>query len=312
MSWVLGEASAAVRRWTELGLEPPPLTVNASTIEATELPQAALTEAALRDSDVAPAALRLELPNGVLAGRGLLIQHELQALHALGVGLSVDVSDLDIESLERAAAFAIFDIKIDLRSTASPRRREQAARVVKEARSLGLIVTAKRAETLQDLALLESLGCQRVQGYSFGAPMSAAEIEELLGARRSGQTGATNGEHGGSDRSNPRVPLLSGVERVVRVPATGGATQLLGAMLVDLSEGGMQLRLADSAEVGDELRLVLTPSASIEPIEVRLEAVAVRDLQGTYGVHGPYLELPLALPDTIAREVARRGRSAAA
>mgnify|MGYP002134996325 CR=1 FL=1 len=48
------------------------------------------------------------------------------------------------------------------------------------ARSLGMSVVAQGVESIEVLHLLESLGCDEVQGYLFAKPMPVAELEHLL------------------------------------------------------------------------------------------------------------------------------------
>jgi EAL domain-containing protein (putative c-di-GMP-specific phosphodiesterase class I) len=44
-------------------------------------------------------------------------------------------------------------------------------------------VTAEGLETDEQLAFVASLGCDEVQGFKFGAPMSASALEEALAVR---------------------------------------------------------------------------------------------------------------------------------
>ena len=54
-------------------------------------------------------------------------------------------------------------------------------------RALGMTVVAEGVETPEQAALLQSQGCQRLQGYWLGRPMAAPSFEEYLRASREGQ-----------------------------------------------------------------------------------------------------------------------------
>jgi EAL domain-containing protein (putative c-di-GMP-specific phosphodiesterase class I) len=49
------------------------------------------------------------------------------------------------------------------------------------AQELGLITVAEGVETVAQAQLLESYGCDAAQGYLYGRPMTAEELEELCG-----------------------------------------------------------------------------------------------------------------------------------
>ena len=50
--------------------------------------------------------------------------------------------------------------------------------------AMKLDVTAVGVESAGQQAILEAHGCRRMQGYRFGPPMAAAEIEALLLSRQ--------------------------------------------------------------------------------------------------------------------------------
>ncbi|HTD34022.1 MAG TPA: EAL domain-containing protein, partial [Candidatus Elarobacter sp.] len=56
--------------------------------------------------------------------------------------------------------------------------------IVAVARTLGLHVTAEGLETDEQVAFVASLGCDEVQGFRFGGPMPASQLEEALAPQR--------------------------------------------------------------------------------------------------------------------------------
>jgi EAL domain-containing protein (putative c-di-GMP-specific phosphodiesterase class I) len=58
---------------------------------------------------------------------------------------------------------------------------EGIAKIVAQARELGLNVTAEGVETAEQLARLKACGCDRVQGFLFARPMSAGELSTFAG-----------------------------------------------------------------------------------------------------------------------------------
>ena len=58
-----------------------------------------------------------------------------------------------------------------------PRDRAIVAAIVNMAHALNMRTTAEGVETASQLALLETLGCDQVQGYYFSRPLSTEEFE---------------------------------------------------------------------------------------------------------------------------------------
>jgi EAL domain-containing protein (putative c-di-GMP-specific phosphodiesterase class I) len=54
------------------------------------------------------------------------------------------------------------------------------ATIISLAHNLGLDVVAEGAETVEQLQLLETLGCEYAQGFYLGMPMKAEAIESML------------------------------------------------------------------------------------------------------------------------------------
>jgi EAL domain-containing protein (putative c-di-GMP-specific phosphodiesterase class I) len=65
--------------------------------------------------------------------------------------------------------------------------------VIDMARALGCTVTAEGVETDDQLAVLEKLGCERVQGFLLLEPVPESRLEELLDAPVLTATGTSGG-----------------------------------------------------------------------------------------------------------------------
>jgi EAL domain-containing protein (putative c-di-GMP-specific phosphodiesterase class I) len=59
--------------------------------------------------------------------------------------------------------------------------------VVKLAHALDLEVLAEGTETAEQVEYLRDLGCDKAQGFYFGAPAPAEEIDALLSSGRPGE-----------------------------------------------------------------------------------------------------------------------------
>jgi EAL domain-containing protein (putative c-di-GMP-specific phosphodiesterase class I)/signal transduction histidine kinase/DNA-binding response OmpR family regulator len=105
----------------------------------------------------------------------------LTRLRLKGFGLSIDDFGIGYSSFEQLGRVPFTELKLD-RSFVSRGSRDPAARAILEgsmdmARKLGLSTVAEGVETVEDLELVRSLGCDGVQGYLIARPM---ELEGLL------------------------------------------------------------------------------------------------------------------------------------
>ncbi|MBI3222537.1 MAG: EAL domain-containing protein [Nitrosomonadales bacterium] len=108
----------------------------------------------------------------------------LTRLRLKGFGLSIDDFGIGYSSFEQLSRIPFTEMKLD-RSFVSMANHDRAARAILEgsmdmARKLGLSTVAEGVETEQDLELVRTLGCERVQGYLIARPMPVEELIDWL------------------------------------------------------------------------------------------------------------------------------------
>ena len=91
-------------------------------------------------------------------------------------------------SLSYLNLFPFDKIKIDRSFITDLNRKQKANAIVRSVislgQSLGMIINAEGVETSEQLSFLADEGCEQVQGYYFGRPMSGPEITDLVNAGR--------------------------------------------------------------------------------------------------------------------------------
>ena len=128
--------------------------------------------------------LTLELTESMLMGNIAASVSVLQQLRALGVLLVIDDFGTGYSSLSYLRQLPIDGLKIDKEFVDGIRSATDdsllVSSVIDLARSLGLTTTAEGVESQQQFDRLRSLGCDLVQGYLFGPPVPAMQLEPLL------------------------------------------------------------------------------------------------------------------------------------
>jgi diguanylate cyclase (GGDEF)-like protein/PAS domain S-box-containing protein len=187
--WVLREACKQARSWVDAGL---PLATVAVNISAMEFRNENFLESVfeiLKDTDLDPSSLELELTESVLMKRVESSASILQTLRARGVHLAVDDFGTGYSSLSYLRKFPIDALKIDQsfvhQIATTPDETTIVSAVISMGRSLKLRVVAEGVETREQLDFLQAQQCEEAQGYYFSPPVPPQQFAKLL------QTGIT-------------------------------------------------------------------------------------------------------------------------
>ena len=182
--WVLQEACCQIKAWQDEGLAVVPVAVNLSALEFRQRDVVAEIADVLQRNGLAPQWLEIELTESTLMHPSGAAHETLQALKALGVGLSIDDFGTGYSSLAYLKRYPVDKLKID-RSfvTDAPGDADDVAivtAIVQMARSLQLKTVAEGVETEAQMAWLRGLGCDLAQGYAIARPLDAGQARAWL------------------------------------------------------------------------------------------------------------------------------------
>lgn len=143
--------------------------------------------------------LMLEITETAMMSELDVVDEVLNALRALGVGLSLDDFGTGFSSLTSVARVTVDEIKIDRQFVIAMGSSPQAEAVVRMtvglAHTLGLRAIAEGVETAQQRAELVKLGCHGAQGYYFYPPLDPDDAKTVLAARGGPDGPPTDGSH---------------------------------------------------------------------------------------------------------------------
>lgn len=139
----------------------------------------------------APAGrLKLELTESVLVHDVGNIINKMLALKAHGVGFSLDDFGTGYSSLSYLKRLPLDQLKIDQSFLKEALTNTKDAAIVQATitmgKSLGMMVIAEGVETQTQRLFLEARGCNHFQGYLFGRPGSADELQRFFPAAVAG------------------------------------------------------------------------------------------------------------------------------
>jgi len=183
-AWVLDEACRQIRSWIDQGYPMLRVSVNFSARQFAARGVVENFDRVLARHGLSGAALEVEITESLLAGDMEYTLGVLTALRARGVHVAVDDFGTGYSSLSYLKRFPINRLKIDqsfvrdIESDADDRA--IATAVVTLGHSLGMQVIAEGVEGETQLEILAAMGCDEVQGFHLGRPMSAEQFTALL------------------------------------------------------------------------------------------------------------------------------------
>ena len=187
---MLDRASAQLADWSEqfdvpdlqVGVNVPP-----GLMTDRDFPRRVV--AALRRHGLDPHRLLLEITEEALLGDTAVVEQVVAQLRQLGISLWLDDFGTGYSSLLSLRQMALQAVKIDIAFVAhihsDPSARRFLRALLALGRDLDLLVTAEGVESVEQAAILRSLGCQYAQGYLYARPAPAHELDHLLRPARS-------------------------------------------------------------------------------------------------------------------------------
>jgi diguanylate cyclase (GGDEF)-like protein len=183
--WVLETACRQLGAWRAAGA-PSELMMNVN-LSGRQLDDPALRVAvaeAVAQPGIGPGALVLEITETVLMHDTETTIERLRELRELGVLLAVDDFGTGYSSLRHLDHFPVDLLKMARpfveRLDRGSDIRALAQTIIDLGANLGLPVVAEGIERAEQLAELRLLGCELGQGFHFGVPAPAAEVESLI------------------------------------------------------------------------------------------------------------------------------------
>ena len=163
------------------------ITVNVSSRQLMQQKFLSVVDQAVRQSGLAPAALRIEITETALMTSPDEAAKVLRQLRDFGVKIYLDDFGTGYSSLSHLHKLPVDALKIDrsfVKSLLLPDRPAIVESILALARTLHTSVVAEGIETEPQARELERLGCSHAQGFLFSRAVSAEAVEQMLGAKR--------------------------------------------------------------------------------------------------------------------------------
>lgn len=204
--WVLRQAAQRLSHWNKKVVPDDPVwvSVNVAARQITDPGLVEIVKNTIAESGVEPAQLKLEITESIIMADAVTAVGALEQLKALGIHLLMDDFGTGHASLSYLHRLPISTIKIDRYFVGRVDSNSECLEIVRTilnlSRSLSMDVVAEGVENAAQREVLQSLGCEYVQGYLLSPPLDAEAADRLLAAykvveqaaRPSGELSAVN------------------------------------------------------------------------------------------------------------------------
>ncbi|MEM6475783.1 MAG: EAL domain-containing protein [Pseudomonadota bacterium] len=181
--WVMRRACQEARKWPEhikvnVNVSPEQLLEPEFTQEVID---------ALAASGLRPERLEIEVTESLFLRDATIARNAMEKILALGCSVALDDFGTGYSSLGYLRKLQFSTIKVDrtfVQGAAQGSSESLAIinAVVAMAKSLDMTTTAEGVETADEAELIRNLGCDKIQGYYFGRPMTDEEALRLFKA----------------------------------------------------------------------------------------------------------------------------------
>lgn len=182
--WVLRNVCLQNRNWQDAGLPFLRMSINISVDTFRQKNLVEIINRLLNEFELDPKCIEIEITEGTTVYNVESAMHQLKRLGNLGISIAVDdfgtghsslsyLKDLPINTLKVDRSF-IRGLPTDLYDAAI------VTAIIGMAKSLNIKVIAEGVETEDQLAFLEQLQCDEIQGYLFSKPVPFEELKEMM------------------------------------------------------------------------------------------------------------------------------------
>ncbi len=180
--WVMKTAMKQIYKWYQEGLEPGVLALNLSMRQLRSDDFIQILQESMTAIDFKPEWLELEVTEGQMMKKPEEAIIKLEQISNMGIEIAIDDFGTGYSSLAYLKRLPVNKLKIDQSFVRGvPDDKEDVAivkAIIALAKSLKLDLIAEGVETDAQKEFLLECGCENIQGYYYGEPMPADEIEK--------------------------------------------------------------------------------------------------------------------------------------
>lgn len=180
--WIIKTVYLQNNIWKNKGYLYDTIAINLSSIQLENDKFEETLKKLITETNVNPRFVELEITESILMKDFDKSVKLLTVIRDLGINIALDDFGTGYSSLSYLKQLPINTLKIDKsfidNIVINERERAIVDGIIQLAQKIGLDVIAEGVETKEQIELLQSMGCNQIQGYYYSKPLPSSEIEE--------------------------------------------------------------------------------------------------------------------------------------
>ena len=173
-----------IKKWLDSGIKPVPISVNISRISLNDDEIVRVIGGLKEQYSVDTSLLHFEITESAYMDDQESLIDRITRIREMGFMIAMDDFGSGYSSLNTLKDIPIDILKLDMGflrgGTNTDKGSNIIGSVIRMAHSLGLITVAEGVEKADQADMLQSLGCDIIQGYLYARPMPVTDYNELL------------------------------------------------------------------------------------------------------------------------------------
>lgn len=182
--FVFDSVCKMLKDWLNNDIGPKVISINLSRVHLKDLEIAEKLKQIVERHEIPPQLIEIEFTENIMMEYTPILDDIVKRFHDIGFTVAMDDFGKGYSSLGLLQNLRVDVLKIDrdffVKDMNSPRTRTIIANIIRMAKELAIETVSEGIETQEQVAILEELGCDIIQGYVFARPMPAFEFRELL------------------------------------------------------------------------------------------------------------------------------------
>ena len=180
-SFIIKKVCNDIKRWQENGIPVVPISINVSRRDYFENGWLFEQLKTIDDNNIDHALLHMEVTESLYAENTEFIINQVKRAQDFGFLIEMDDFGAGYSSLGMLSTFPLNIIKLDISFVQNLETNQIVIEnIIKMAHSMGLITVAEGVENEEQFKILQSFGCDMIQGFYFSRPLSIDEYEKYL------------------------------------------------------------------------------------------------------------------------------------
>ncbi len=173
-----------IKKWVDSGIKPVPISVNISRMSLVDDEIVNVIGGFKEKYDIDTSLLHFEITESAYMDDQRSLIERITKIRDMGFMIAMDDFGSGYSSLNTLKDIPIDILKLDMGflrgGTNTDKGTNIIGSVIRMAHSLGLVTVAEGVEKVEQADMLQSLGCDIIQGFLYARPMPLADYDELL------------------------------------------------------------------------------------------------------------------------------------